>query len=393
MKTLSFECPKKVKKALSLPLSQVPINQATQIIEAIQNYASKTQATITVGLTIFDENGEGEVSDKVKISRDSSTNLLLILRQILSSEQYVNYPSEMKQEFLNVVQEDLKVPNLTAEVPSQKVPSNQSKKSLSKVAVSSEFPWAMFLLIIANVFVLSLFVFFSGVVMKLILLKVLAFALPLIAILIFITVRQLYLFKLRNQTANVSSEVEKDTNIQINKSTQNTFIKEEVTSELPPMPEPPVDDMNENLSKATNIEFPAETTVEENISIFPQKTGTEEPLIESPKKEKDNMPTNIAETVAEELPDFSVQTTHQSHAPATDYFSFEGLSAKEWRTEKLKQLEHDVMLAKRKDGAGIVEKEKELEAIHVNSRADGVKAMMLIEEIANMKMSLEAKWE
>lgn len=393
MKTLSFECPKKVKKALSLPLSHVPINQATQIIEAIQNYASKTQATITVGLTIFDENGEGEVSDKVKISRDSSTNLLLILRQILSSEQYVNYPSEMKQEFLNAVQEDLKVPNLTAEVPSQKVPSNQSKKSLSKVAVSSEFPWAMFLLIIANIFVFSLFVFFAGVVMKLILLKVLAFVLPLIAVLSFVTVRQLLLYKQKNQLPKTSGEVEKDTNIQINKSTPKTFMQKEEDSGLPPMPEPPVDENNEQLLKSSIVEFPPETKLEENSLNFPKEADTEEPLIQSLKKEKDLMPTYTTETMTEELPDFSVQTKQQSHAPAADYFSFDGMSAKEWRTEKLKQLEQDVMEAKRKDGLGIEEKEKELDAIHVNSRADGVKAMMLIEEIANMKMAHEAKWE
>jgi hypothetical protein len=436
MKTLSFECPKKVKKAVALPLSHVPMTQAPQIIEAIKSYASKTQATITVGLTVFDKNGEGEISDKIKISRDTPPNILLILREILLSEQYADYPAEMKQEFLNDVQKDLTNSSSTVEpqVANQPLPIQKSKKTQVQSSVKIKFPWTMFLLIMANVIVLSAFVFFVGVVTKLVLFKGLAFIFPLLAVLIFITIRQVYKNKQKTQLSEISGKVGKDTNIQIkeytntsiNKSTTQVSIPSVENSDFPPLPSPPVLDTLEK-SETSIVDFPPESETSTTSLSFPKSPTVDEVRKQKPlnseletessnfeKKHVENedttvtrdmeenlknqengdiMPQYTSEVLTEELPDFSVQTKQENQALATNYFNFEGLSAKEWRTERLKQLEQHVMEAKRKDGEGIELKEKELDSIQIHSRADGVKAMMLIEEIANMRMTLEAKWK
>jgi hypothetical protein len=131
------------------------------------------------------------------------------------------------------------------------------------------------------------------------------------------------------------------------------------------------------INKETSQKLPLETPKENEV--LANSIPAEEVL--PPLEDADSAQNEqTADLVDEEL-------------PSIDFFQFKDLPAKEWRKERLRALEEHVMGLQRKDNKAIDAKEKELDALQINSRADGVKAMVLIEEIAKMKLDLEKKWE
>lgn len=110
MKTILFDVPKKVRKKIQLEDVKLPINRAPNVLGLIKNFAIENKMAITVGVQIIDSNGEEEIADKFIIKESNSSNLLLLLRESLFSEKYSEFPAQLKEEFLQEVESDLKVP-------------------------------------------------------------------------------------------------------------------------------------------------------------------------------------------------------------------------------------------------------------------------------------------
>lgn len=106
-----LDCPKKVKKAIGLQRESFELNESSSILEKIKNYATQNKSRITFGLKIVDEQGEEEFEEKVVFTSDSTTNLLVLLRQSLYTESYSETPATEKEFFLSQVEKALNQPH------------------------------------------------------------------------------------------------------------------------------------------------------------------------------------------------------------------------------------------------------------------------------------------
>jgi hypothetical protein len=87
MKIIQLDCAKKVKKDVGLQRESFEINQSSEILEKLKNYATQNKSRITFGLKIINEQGEDEFEEKFVFTSDSTTNLLVLLRQALEEYQ------------------------------------------------------------------------------------------------------------------------------------------------------------------------------------------------------------------------------------------------------------------------------------------------------------------
>jgi hypothetical protein len=110
MKTIKLAVkPKKAMKALSLPKIAFPVNEFAGYLNLIMDYTMK-HGDVSLILEIRDKNGDGELENTYEFTKNSSPNPLLIVRQILFSEDYSEVPSAAKEEFLVELENDLKIP-------------------------------------------------------------------------------------------------------------------------------------------------------------------------------------------------------------------------------------------------------------------------------------------
>lgn len=141
MKTILFDVPKKVRKKIQLEDVKLPINRAPNVLGLIKNFAIENKMAITVGVQIIDSNGEEEIADKFIIKESNSSNLLLLLRESLFSEKYSEFPAQLKEEFLQEVETDLKVPienSMQENVQESNKPSESNTEQLKQINHTSE---------------------------------------------------------------------------------------------------------------------------------------------------------------------------------------------------------------------------------------------------------------
>ena len=141
MKTILFDVPKKVRKKIQLEDVKLPINRAPNVLGLIKNFAIENKMAITVGVQIIDSNGEEEIADKFIIKESNSSNLLLLLRESLFSEKYSEFPAQLKEEFLQEVETDLKVPiekSMQENVRESNNPSESNTEQLKQINHTSE---------------------------------------------------------------------------------------------------------------------------------------------------------------------------------------------------------------------------------------------------------------
>jgi len=386
VKTLTLECPKKARKALGITNEHYPLNQIPPLLERLKVYAGEVGAALRINFTVYDETKEAEISDKFTLSRDSSTNLLLILRQTLASDQYADYPTSLKEEFLNQVQANLQEPPTTSTILPEiktkgKKKTGVKKPQPPKQKTASPFPWGTFGLLFANAIVFSGFIYFIALITKLVVLKGVALALPLLTLLAFVT-----LWHVKNEKgASVQKTSEQPVFPPAGPSLEIDF--------------PPGEQTQHNPNSLEDMSPQSITAYESPVDAVPHHMQTEEAPLEPPKEHKNVVASIPAEEPLPPLEDADnvqneqVESLENEELPSTDFFQFKDLPAKEWRKERLRALEEHVMTLQRKDSKAIDAKEKELDMLQINSRADGVKAMVLIEEIARMKLDLEKKWE
>lgn len=127
MKTIQLSCPKKVKKAIGLQSDTFEINQSSTILEKLKNYATQNKSRITFGLKIINAQGEDEFEEHFVFTSESTTNLLVLLRQALYSENYSETPSTEKEKYLLEVENDYNKPPMVQETKIEPKPSIEPK--------------------------------------------------------------------------------------------------------------------------------------------------------------------------------------------------------------------------------------------------------------------------
>lgn len=110
MRTITFNLPKKVKKKLNLKETTLPINRAPSVLGLLKDFATENRGAINVSFTIIDEEGEKEISISAQLKESNPSNLLWILREAVFSEQYSEMPTVTKEEFLQEIEAELKIP-------------------------------------------------------------------------------------------------------------------------------------------------------------------------------------------------------------------------------------------------------------------------------------------
>ncbi|MCT0017689.1 hypothetical protein EFE32_13000 [Lactococcus lactis subsp. lactis] len=432
MKTILFDVPKKVRKKIQLEDVKLPINRAPNVLGLIKNFAIENKMAITVGVQIIDSNGEEEIADKFIIKESNSSNLLLLLRESLFSEKYSEFPAQLKEEFLQEVETDLKVPienSMQENVQESNKPSESNTEQLKQINHTSEpkklkiSPTQIF--IILDIIAITGFLIFIGYQV----LAIFVLVLSLIIISGFAILKQ----KSKDSTPilggaqfakKYSNSVDKQESLtdnaliigtQINPKTNQmqkedgSMSNEEIEKTVPQETAGQPDQSPEALSNQQEDEVDA-AAQEEQESLDNLKSSVHEGMIwgapipnsdlpsnnspesqikmeTTPNKNDSFIETTDAVSISEDSPSLPV-LEHGNEA-------FPTLKAGNAETNhlfNLERLDKQIGLLIEQEFKEIRDKQAVVDQLEIKNHSDAMKARVSIEEIYQLQSAFEKKW-
>lgn len=383
MKIIQFNCPKKVKKAIGLQSESFDINQSSMVLEKLKNYATQNKSRITFGLKIINAQGEDEFEEHFVFTSESTTNLLVLLRQALYSENYSETPDTEKEKYLLEVENDYNQPPMGQETKIETKNESQNK-AIPRPVENETIPFWK-----GDPFKVMLV--FDGVIacafLWIINLHTLAILIPVVLMVgggLFLAFK-----KMSGKTEKKQALTPQNIIVQSEPSKQEAMVhpQVEVSKEqaFPAVTEP---------MRQENVDpFPSssETTVSkpmQDISIPPAVAQTElQAVPEAPVQPETTFP-KASDIEPQPQPVFKAPHTVQS-TPEVSTIK----SAEENRNQNLEWLSQQIQGYKDKEMQVIINKQRELEALHPETIEAMNEAKEKIDEIYQLQLAFEKKWK
>lgn len=380
MKTIQLNCPKKVKKAIGLQSNTFEINQSSAILEKLKNYAIQNKSRITFGLKIINGQGEDEFEENFIFTSDSTTNLLVLLRQALFSENYSETPSTEKEKYLLEVENDYNQPPTLQETKIEPKPSMEPKTLATSQPIENEsIPFwkgdPFKVMLIFDVVIACAFLWMIN-------LHTLAILIPVVLMIlggIIIAFKKFGRKMDKKQTIvpaniivqSVSSMQEEVLQPQIEITKEHAF-----PSASEPMSQEEVNPFPSS-SEAT------QSTPTQDDSIPPVVAQAEPPVQPVPTFPKDS------DIEPQPKPVFKVPHTVKSTPEVGSSIK----SAEENRNQNLEWLSQQIQSFKDEEMQVIINKQRELEALHPETIEALNEAKDKIDEIYQLQLAFEKKWK
>ncbi len=380
MKTIQLSCPKKVKKAIGLQSDMFEINQSSTILEKLKNYATQNKSRITFGLKIINAQGEDEFEEHFVFTSESTTNLLVLLRQALYSENYSETPSTEKEKYLLEVEKDYNEAPMVQEtkIEPKTLATSQSVENES-IPFWKGDPFKVML--IFDVVIACTFLWMIN-------LHTLAILIPVV---IMILGGIIIAFK------KFGRKMDKKQTI----APANIIVQSEPSKQEEVL-QPQIEVTNENAFPSAS-----EPMSQEEVDPFPSSSE----ITQSKQTQDDLTPPAVAQTepqAVDEVPvqpedtflkdsDLEPQPKPVFKAPHTVKSTPEEnssiKSAEENRNQNLKWLSQQIQHFKDEEMQVIINKQRELEALHPETIEALNEAKDKIDEIYQLQLAFEKKWK